>query len=311
MKKNGKKYVMRESELKEIIQEMILLEELGTDDRMKYQHTSNYNPSQKLNAGDAVKTAGKFFLNLPNAILSSTKWGRGWQEKAAQNPGFGQWLLDVLGAQKEGTSGGDYVPNWWNPGHSGVNGKGQNADAHEPYNVQAACRYLTSRAEPKYRKELKYCARAAKKAMNAGGLSAPWGMYAPNAAAYLSVLPNNGWYPISPEQAGQPGDVIVIKPHYKHPDGHIATCVGGGRWVAEYWQNSVHGLNDTPPEGTMFFFRYRNRIGMDSPPQNQRKQGQGKQLAPTQNTNKGTAPSNDPNGIPTTGPKLTGTPPSR
>ena len=136
-----------------------------------------------------------------------------------------------------------------------------NANAEQPLNVTAASNWIRANANRPYNKDYcGYCARYVRLALNAGGLKVPHGMPAGDAKDYLTVLPSNGWDEIPINQAGQPGDVIVIAPHGTHPRGHIAMCAGNGQWFSDYAQNSIHGLRKEPPRGTMHVFRYRNRV---------------------------------------------------
>ena len=264
--KSKKKYTIKKSELKEIIKEMILMEAFNPDDYK--MHTTRYDPSQKMTGGDVVSKLVKGAKALPSAIISAFPGSEKLKDKAAQNPnGLLQWLLGAAGATKDGTAGPDYVPNWWDPGRSGVRGTGQNGDAHQVFNVQNAVNYIASRAMPYWNKSLKHCARRVREALNVGGLKAPWGAIADDAYKYIPILLNNGWYEIPNSQAGQPGDIVVVDRHPGHESGHIAMCTGNGRWASEYWHKTLHGLNDEPPAGLVHTFRYRNRAGMDTPPQ--------------------------------------------
>ena len=45
-----------------------------------------------------------------------------------------------------------------------------------------------------------------------------------------------------------------------HPNGHIAMCLGNGQWASDYKQNTPHGLRGNPPLEAVRMFRYRNRV---------------------------------------------------
>lgn len=272
MENKGKKYVIRESELNEIIKEMILMEVYNPADYRDI-YTRDYNPNKHVNAGDILQKGWDLITKAPSALVKDK-----WKEAAANNvdpnkpgSGFWQWILGGLDATKEGTAGPDYIPDWWNPGWSGGQGKGQNKDAHEVFNVQAAVNYLRRYAAPSYgaltNRQKKRCAEYVRTALNAGGLKAPWGMYGGNAYNYMQILPNNGWYYLNDiSQVGQPGDVCVIDAHKGHPYGHISMCLGGGVWASNFIQKDMCGLRTPPPPAVVKIFRYANRLGMDNPP---------------------------------------------
>ena len=255
-----KKYVLKESELREIIQEMVLMELYNPDD-YKNMYTKNY-PGKVPNVGDAVKGAWNLISGIPNAAVADS-----FKNAVANgNSDALQWLLDVFGAQKAGTSGPDWVQDWWNSTKLGGTGAGvdygANADAHQPLNVNFACQHIKANA---YARPNSECAKHVRQALNRGGLGLPHGMSAPAAKDYLRVLPANGWDEIPANQAGEPCDVVVIGPcndstGTPHPSGHIAMCIGGGVWVSDFVQKSWHGLVGQPPVGTYHFYRYRNRV---------------------------------------------------
>lgn len=255
MAKN-KKYIIRESELKEIIKEMVLME-VYDPSSFNHLYTKNYTGQANPNVGSVLSGAWNLIKGIPNAVIPDK-----WKEAAATgNSDFAQWILDVLGAQKAGTAGADWVKDWWNSTKVGGTGAGvdtgANADAHQPLNVAAACQWLRTNAKPK---PSKYCARYVRMALNRGGLGLPHGMPAPWACYYTKILPANGWVPIDASQAGQPCDVVVIDKCPGHPKGHIAMCLGNGQWASDFMQKTVHGLRVPPPVGTMHFYRYRNRV---------------------------------------------------
>ena len=249
MKKNGKKYVLKESELKEIILETLLLEKYNRMD-YKYMYSdpamANQNPHT---LGDSYDNFTKVTKGIGD-MMKGSKWGQKLQDKGYNGNDFLQWFLGNIGLQKAGSAGSDWVPDYNQWG-----GRTQNADAHEVLNAKRACDFLIGNANAK---PTGWCARHVRMALNRGGLGLPHGMMAPSAKYYLNILPRNGWEEISQSQAGQPCDVIVIDAHKGHPHGHIAMCVGNGRWISDFAQRTVHGLKVPPPVGTCHFYRYKN-----------------------------------------------------
>jgi hypothetical protein len=258
MKEKGQKYVIRESELKEIIKEMILTELYNPNDYRA--NFVNGRPAEYRHIKDIGKSVGNILKGIPGALISDEDKER---IQSGDND-FLRWLLGSLNASPEGSTGPDYVPNltslriFGGPGW----GKGNNSDAHEVFNPQLAVRGILGRATPRYiRGQNGYCARAVRMALQDGGLSCPWGMNADEAKDYLTVLPNNGWQEIAVNDAVQPGDIVVISAFNGHPYGHIAMCVGGGRWVSDFVQNSMLGINGGVPQGCIHTFRYTNIKG--------------------------------------------------
>lgn len=262
---NKGKYIIKESELREILQE-IILQELYNPDDYAGMHTKDFYSKfngKVPNAGDLIGNGLKMIAGIPNAIIPDS-----WKEAAANGKSdIPQWLLDVLGAQKAGTAAADWVPDWWNSKRLGGTGAGvdfgANANAEQPLNVNAACQWLRANTNSK---PTHWCAAYVRKALNRGGLGLPHGMPAPSAKYYLNILPANGWDKITREQAGQPCDVVVIDAcrsingRSNYPSGHIAMCLGNGQWASDFMQNTVEGLvNPAPPE-CIHFFRYRNRV---------------------------------------------------
>ena len=257
MKKDGKKYLIKESELKEIIQEMLLMELYNPDDyKDMYQKGTSNAPLP--NVGDAIGGLWNIIRGIPAALIPDK-----FKEQIANGNGsigndFMQWLMGALGATAAGTAGPDVLPNF-----SQISGSGQNQDAHEQLNVAAACNWLATHAKAK---STHWCARYVRMALNRGGLGLPYGMPAPSAKYYVNILPKNGWDVIPEQQAGQPCDVVVIDATRSingkstYPMGHIAMCIGNGRWASDFLQRTVCGLaNPVPPE-RIHFYRYRNRV---------------------------------------------------
>lgn len=254
MASEKKKYIIKESELKEIIREMVLMEVYNPDDYKGSLYPPGTENKQLPTVGDAINGLGNITQNAFRKIIPQS-----WKEKAANKGGFGQWLLGSLGATAAGTAGADYLPNI----PQIIDGKSQNADAHEQLNIAAACQFLTSHAHPK---STGSCARYVRRALNHGGLSLPHGMYAPSAKYYYNILLKNGWEIISPQVAGEPGDVVVVDDtwslnrRHRYKDGHIAMCYGSGKWASDFFQRTPIGLLYPVPPERVHYFRYKNRV---------------------------------------------------
>ena len=228
MEKEGKKYIIKESELKDIIREMILMEWTAA-------------PENRVNPAN-------FKANLMNGQL----------------PSGGAQPKGVLGARTNtNAKGPDYVPNpgsgkWF--GGPGL-GKGNNSDAHEVFYPMAAAQYLRAHATPRYvRGQNGHCAKNVKEALNEGGLTCPWGMFklSGSAKGYIKILFSNGWAQISSSEAGQVGDIVVLDAFQGHPHGHIAMCCGSGQWVSDFVQATMYGINGKVPPEVVHVFRYTN-----------------------------------------------------
>ena len=258
MKKEGKKYLIKESELREIIQEMLIMELYNPDD-----YKGMYTPGYQGNAAvpkDYIRGAWNLIKNIPNMAIPDS-----WKEKAAEGDrGILQYILGLLGAQKAGTARADFLPSFG----QAFKGEAQNADAHEQLNVNAAVNWLRDHAYSHYVKgKCGNCARYVKRALNIGGLQVPYAMDAGSAKNYYNILKANGWEEIPVNQAGELGDVVVIMPYLDnrgntlHPDGHIAMCIGNGVWASDFIQTSMYGLKGTPPPpDNVHMFRYKNRV---------------------------------------------------
>lgn len=256
MNRKGKKYVLRESELREIIQEMLLMELYNPND-YNAMHTSNWR-GKSIQGTDltraatgALKGAGQFILNTASDVGSAAIQ----RIDASKNEPL-KYLLGHMGLSAPGYAAADYLPN---AGQG--KGQGQDPQGQTPFNVSKACYYIKSKAYPQYIKgKCGHCAKNVREALNYGGLPAPWGMAAGSAADYIRILPANGWHTISPAQAGQPGDICVVGActdangnYHKH--GHISMCVGNGVWVSDFVQRSMYGIIG-PPSNVVFTFRY-------------------------------------------------------
>lgn len=252
--KEKKKYIIKESELKEIIKEMFLMELFDPND-YKDMYTQNYK-GRVPNIGDALKGVG----NIATGWIPDE-----WKEKVAQSPNtwyndVAKWLLGATHLNAPGTGRPDVIPNWLRGQRSS---EGQDPNAQTPLSVSRACYYLQTHAYPEYDKRTcGNCARAIRNALVYGGLNSPWGNPSGlgDAKNYIRLLPANGWQQIPQQQAGEPGDILVINEIPGHKHGHIAMCLGNGRWAADYMHKTWHGLASPPPAGSYFFFRYKNRV---------------------------------------------------
>ena len=251
MEKEGKKYLIKESELKEIIQEMLLTELYNPDD-YKNAFTPGFDGNTPM-PKDYLAGVVNIVKNLPNMLVPNS-----WKQKAADSGSdAGQYILGALGAQQAGTAGADFIPNWGQH-----RGEGSNADAHQQLHVNAAVNWLRNHA---HAKSTGWCARYVRMALNRGGLEVPHGMRAPSAKYYINILPANGWEEIPVSQAGELCDVIVIGPctdaaKRNHPMGHIAMCIGNGVWASDFIQRTMHGLRGAPPPSAVHVFRYKNKV---------------------------------------------------
>lgn len=246
MRKKGKKYILKESELREIVLETILMEVYNSHD---YDHlyTKDYAGKRML-PRDYVERLAKIGGGVGTDLINKLSGGL---TNLLLGVGDGG-LLPVIG-------GTPLVP---------PKIQRENSDASEPLNVSAAVRWLNSWALPQYDKDkCGRCAAYVRGALNVGGLSAPHKMNAEHAKDYIQVLPNNGWDEIPQNSAGAPGDVMVIdscvdSSRVSHPYGHIAMCLGNGKWAADYHHGpgNLYGLTGTPPPKAVHFYRYRNRV---------------------------------------------------
>lgn len=260
MKQEGKKYTIKESELKEIIREMILMEIYEPD-----KYVANFDngvPPQNVRLRDLIHL-NKF----PEAL-----------NNAAQNGDNAliRRLNDFLGTNNGPAVGPDVIPGVGQV----LNGTGPNANAEQVFYPKKAAQWLENNATPHYDPSRnKWCAKHVRFALNSGGLRAPWGMAATSAYMYANVLPANGWVEIPKNTAGQVGDIVVVDEYPAHPHGHIAMCTGPGRWVSDFVQRSVYGLKDVPPANRVHFYRYANIAGQNN--QGRQQQGNENSLANT------------------------------
>lgn len=255
MEKQGKKYIIKESELKEIIQEMLLMEVYNPNDYKDSLYLPGTKDRPLPNIGDVAKGAGNLIKGIPGALIPDS-----WKEKVANGDNeFLKWMLGALSASAPGTAGGDYVPDL----SQALHGKAQNADAHEKFNVAAACQWLAAQARGNSGEN---CARNVRLALNRGGLDVPYAMPHRYAYQYYNMLSKNGWQEIPAQQAGQAGDVVVVEStwsinrvhNYKY--GHIAMCIGNGRWASDFLQRTPTGLRHQVPPERVHYFRYKNRV---------------------------------------------------
>lgn len=228
MKKEGKKYLISERELKEIIQEVSLMEVFNPDDYKDMRGPGDRKaPLPKDYIGGALGLAG------------------------------GLLGISGSGSSKKNNTTGDSDISF-----ALYKGGGSNADAHEPLKVNATVNWLRNNA---HTGTTHWCARYVRMALNAGGLQVPHGMPAPSAKYYMNILPANGWEEIPVNKAGELCDVVVISPcvddsGHNHPDGHIAMCIGNGVWASDFIQRTMHGLRGNPPPSAVHVFRYKNRV---------------------------------------------------
>lgn len=262
--KSKNKYIIRESELREIIRETLLMELYNPAD---YKGLYDKNSKGRLNFKDYWKTGADLIKNLPKlpglVIPDDVKDRIESGDSQAL-----QWLLGVLGANTAGRMGPDFFPDFSTIRQHGFKALnyGDNGNAEQGFNATAAAQYAMSRAYPAYNKRTcGHCARAVRQALNYGGLGVPHGMPAGYARDYLKVLPANGWQEIMPGQAGQVGDIVVVAPFRDavkdYKSGHIAICCGNGQWVSDFRQSTPHGLATPPPANAVHYYRYRNIVG--------------------------------------------------
>ena len=262
MRQEGKKYLIKESELRDIIAEMILSESYDPN------HLDALAGPGWNGKGVTLKDYGTVGLDLLKNLpkLPGTFVPDETKERVGLDDSnwFKQWLYGLIGAQPQGGAAPDYVPD------ISTGGKPKNADAHEQLSVSRAVYAIRRNATPTYIKGVNgHCARNVRIALNYGGLSLPSGMAAPAAKFYLKVLPANGWVEIDKSQAGMPGDVMVMDACYatypngrkrKHPSGHISMCCGNGLWVSDFVQRTPIGVSGTVPVNVVHYFRYKNIV---------------------------------------------------
>ena len=259
--KTENKYIIKESELKEIISEMVAMELYNPAD---YKGLYGNGAKSRLNIKDYLKAGGDILKNLPAGMIPDDIKDR---IENGDNQAL-QWLLGVLGANTAGRMGPDFFPDFSTIRQHGFKtlNYGDNGNAEQGFNATAAAQYAMSRAYPAYNKQTcGHCARAVRQALNYGGLGVPHGMPAGYARDYLKVLPANGWQEIMPGQAGQVGDIVVVAPFRgaakDYRSGHIAICCGNGQWVSDFRQRTPHGLATPPPANAVHYYRYRNIVG--------------------------------------------------
>ena len=259
--KTENKYIIKESELKEIINEMIAMELYNPAD---YKGLYGNEAKSRLHIKDYLKAGSDMLKNLPGGIIPNNVKDR--IEKGDSQAL--QWLLGVLGANTAGRMGPDFFPDFSTIRQHGFKALnyGDNGNAEQEFNATAAAQYAMSKAYPAYDKQTcGHCAKSVRQALNYGGLGVPHGMPAGYAKDYLKVLPANGWQEIMPGQAGQVGDVVVVAPFKgavkDYRSGHIAICCGNGQWVSDFRQRTPHGLATPPPANAIHYYRYRNIVG--------------------------------------------------
>ena len=281
MKTQNKKYILKESELKEIIKEMILMEVSQNQADAINGYTLGRQQQMRNGGGDGVQIKD-YFNSLRGLMHGAGRFVNGqipdkW--KSAIESGNSDALKALaawLGISTSDTAvGPNSVVPWVSDlkiaGGNGP-GKGSNPDAHEVFYVDNAVRYIINNATPHYDPNKNgWCARHVRQALNYGGLGAPWGMSAPGGSSYISILPANGWYKIELSEVGglkgtngQKGDIVVLAPYTTpetgryHKNGHIAMCCGNGLWVSDFKQQDMCGMKGTVPINVVNVFRYKN-----------------------------------------------------
>lgn len=250
MRKEGKKYILRESELADLIIGTILLESSATS-ISQAAYTPRGRGQNPVQVKDAWKALGGALGSVPEALFP----GSTEKVMSGNNP-FLRGIYNMLGATGAAAAP-DFIRNYFRGQGAG---QGQNPDAHQVFDVNRAAAWLQNNAQPRYNKATcGRCARYVRIAMNYGGLEAPWGMKHGDANDYLNVLPANGWDLIPVGTTPEIGDVCVVAAHPGHPSGHIAMYIGRGVWASDFIQSSMHGLRTPPPAGYIHLFRYRNR----------------------------------------------------
>lgn len=98
-----------------------------------------------------------------------------------------------------------------------------------------------------------WCAKAVRKAMEAGGLNTSG---RPNyGGQYDTFLLRSGWEKLPPGSTPQAGDIAVTKPHGIHKGGHVA-MYDGQSWYSDAKQKSMYVYNSANDTNT-FIFRYK------------------------------------------------------
>ena len=236
---NGKKkYVIKESELKELIREFILTEVMDTS---AYNNNYTLRRQAQIQNGENVGLQPKDILNSLGGLVKGAvpdNW-KDWFNKKGWFDGMGLGAAGFL-SHKDGGNG-------------------------EVFNVPAAISKLKSMATPYYDPERnKRCAEKVNIGLRAGGLDAPWGHRVRAAKDYLGILPYNGWHEIPINQAGLPGDLVVLAPYTtpetgkKHEFGHVAMCCGNGLWISDFVQANMYGVKGSIPPGVAHTFRHNS-----------------------------------------------------
>lgn len=154
MKKKNKTYILKESELKEILSEMIVLESKYNPEAFSSLYSSTGMPKDF--------TLGNFMTGAYNLAKSFIPDKVKEKARNSDNP-VAQAIVKA----------DDYLTE---PAQKKDQG-GPNADAHEVFDVDKAVAFILSTATPEYNPKINgQCARAIRQALNAGGLTAPWGV---------------------------------------------------------------------------------------------------------------------------------------
>lgn len=125
------------------------------------------------------------------------------------------------------------------------------------YDIEKATSYLTEHAEPKSQGS---CAMYVRLAIKAGGCPIYPRCYPASANEYDTFLPKLGFKEIDLGQYHpQKGDIIVIKAHGTHKNGHIA-MYNGKCWISDFVQRDMFGSNAYREKGTEYHL-YRKKQG--------------------------------------------------
>lgn len=146
---------------------------------------------------------------------------------------------------------GSYGDGSTSSGSESDSGNGDQ-DNTPAFNVADAIAYLNENANDS---STGYCARAVRKAIEAGGISTEG---RPGAAAgYSTYLPNIGFIEIDVSMGyiPQAGDIAVMPVIEHHESGHIA-MYNGNAWVSDFPQSDMYGGSAFRAAGEYKVFRH-------------------------------------------------------
>lgn len=228
-----------------------------------------YSAKPQSNDGSATKgtSSNPYTQEEYNGMLDAGTWNGGYVE------GLGYVLpeVEVYGSSSKFSESdsdswndpwsntsdpwSDISDQWETPGESshsqpsGGSGTGSNNGGTQGgggvntkpnrYNISDAVDYLVSHAYPSYNDNCGHCARAVRRALEAGGLSTTG--HPVSACDYDTFLPKIGFHSVdkngySPEK----GDIIVLEAVEGHPNGHIA-MYSGNYWISDFVQSDMWG----------------------------------------------------------------------